>query len=72
MVSLKLHLQVDEERLTLNIQSDPEQLLGDLFAKVAAKRGLLLRPEFYKFREYDPNSDFEETVQPVSVTWVGR
>ncbi|MDR3548017.1 MAG: hypothetical protein P4M11_07100 [Candidatus Pacebacteria bacterium] len=62
MVSLKLHVHVDNAKFMMNVQTDPAQLLVDIFAKIAAKRGLVNKPELYKFREYNANDNFEETV----------
>ncbi len=63
MISLKVHVYVNKEKLTLSIQSEPGQLLQDIFEKIAIKRGLVRRKELYKFLEYTPMTEYGESVK---------
>eukprot|EP00826_Nyctotherus_ovalis_P063732 TRINITY_DN9348_c0_g1_i12.p1 TRINITY_DN9348_c0_g1~~TRINITY_DN9348_c0_g1_i12.p1 ORF type:complete len:333 (-),score=63.75 TRINITY_DN9348_c0_g1_i12:385-1383(-) len=61
MVKLKVHVHANREKVALCIQSEPTQLLEDLFEKIAAKRGLR-RSNLYKFMEYSEVFNYEENI----------
>jgi len=63
MILIKVHLFINKEKLTLNIQSEQEQQLKDVFDKIAKKRGLIRKPEMYKFLEYSSMTNYEETTK---------
>ena len=60
MKQIKVHIGNDET--TLIVQSEPGQLLEDVFDKIAIKRGLARKKELYKFLEYSPLKHYSESV----------